>query len=244
VNYSKIPVGFKNGYNLRDLPTSPPERAKEQSNGAMPVAKSSGMSGKAETGTARNEQVVSGSQPVRVAQAGDAGMDDGFWIKALVTAGLAIYEGNKLIMTGSVEAVDALYRHMTKTNQDTAKTQQVLKSQSDGNSEKEEEKRKGQGKNKAEDKNKQINQQKKPNPSDNIDPGKDIEEQLKGQGQLRDLRNNPNWKEKIGIQDALKRKYSELKEMVKNGELSKKGLRQIEKAFEGRDLGKRGGKKK
>jgi hypothetical protein len=62
VDYSKIPAGFKKGYNLRDLPTSPPERAKEHSNGAMPVAKSSRMSGKAETGTARNEQVVSGSQ--------------------------------------------------------------------------------------------------------------------------------------------------------------------------------------
>jgi hypothetical protein len=62
VDYSKIPAGFKKGYNLWDLPTSPPERAKEHSNGAMPVAKSSGMSGKAETGTARNEQVVSGSQ--------------------------------------------------------------------------------------------------------------------------------------------------------------------------------------
>jgi Bacterial toxin 33 len=62
VDYSKIPAGFKKGYNLWDLPTSPPERAKEHSNGAMPVAKSSGVSGKAETGTARNEHVVSGSQ--------------------------------------------------------------------------------------------------------------------------------------------------------------------------------------
>jgi Bacterial toxin 34 len=132
VDYSKIPAGFKKGYNLWDLPTSPPERAKEHSNGAMPVAKSSGVSGKAETGTARNEQVVSGSQPVRVAQAGDAGMDDGFWIKALVTAGLAIYEGNKLIMTGSVDAVDALYRNWKRTHQDTTKPPQVLKASQRG----------------------------------------------------------------------------------------------------------------
>jgi hypothetical protein len=58
---------------------------------------------------------------VRMSQAGDAGMDDGFWIKALVTADLAIYEGNKLIMTGSVEAVDALYRHVMKSSQDDGK---------------------------------------------------------------------------------------------------------------------------
>jgi hypothetical protein len=76
--------------------------------------------------------------------------------------------------------------------------------------------------------------------SEKIDPGKTIEKQLQGKGQLKDLRSGRNWDEKISINDALRKTYSELQDMVKNGELSKSGLRRIEKAFEGRDLGKRG----
>jgi hypothetical protein len=76
--------------------------------------------------------------------------------------------------------------------------------------------------------------------SEKIDPGKTIEKQLQGKGQLKDLRSGKNWDEKISINDALRKTYSELQDMVKNGELSKSGLRRIEKAFEGRDLGKRG----
>jgi hypothetical protein len=73
-----------------------------------------------------------------------------------------------------------------------------------------------------------------------IDPDKTIEQQLRGKGQLRDLKRSKNWKEKISVDEAVQKKIGELREMVRNGELSKKGLRQIEKAFEGRDLGKRG----
>jgi RHS repeat-associated protein len=71
-----------------------------------------------------------------------------------------------------------------------------------------------------------------------------IDRQLQGSGQLKDLRGNPNWDEEISINDALRKTPRELEEMVKSGEISKKGYRQIEKAFEGRDLGKRGKNKK
>jgi hypothetical protein len=45
VDYSKIPAGFKKGYNLWDLPTSPPERAKEQPDTAAPILIAGGLGG-------------------------------------------------------------------------------------------------------------------------------------------------------------------------------------------------------
>ena len=66
---------------------------------------------------------------MQIAQAGDAGMDEGFWGKVLVGAGLAIYEGGKLVITGSAEAVNALYQHFIKKDQAPSKTQQIFKSQ-------------------------------------------------------------------------------------------------------------------
>lgn len=75
-----------------------------------------------------------------------------------------------------------------------------------------------------------------------IEPDIPIESQLAGLGQLRDLRKNPNLKG-IDINSLLKRTPNQLEEMLSNGEISSKTYRQIMKAFEGRDLGKRGKKK-
>jgi Bacterial toxin 34 len=72
------------------------------------------------------------STPMRVAQSADVGMDDGFWFKALVGAGLAVYEGNKLITIGSPEAVNALYQQVMKTHQNTTQPPQVLKASQRG----------------------------------------------------------------------------------------------------------------
>lgn len=72
-----------------------------------------------------------------------------------------------------------------------------------------------------------------------IQPDVPIETQLAGLGQLRDLRSNPNLKG-IDINFLLKQTPNQLQEMVKNQEIDSKTYRQIMKAFERRDLGKRG----
>ena len=75
----------------------------------------------------------------------------------------------------------------------------------------------------------------------NWDPNTPIQDQLKGQGQLRDLRNNPNL-DGVDINDLLRKTPNELNDMLKNGKINKKTYKQLKKAFEGRDLGKRGKK--
>lgn len=72
-----------------------------------------------------------------------------------------------------------------------------------------------------------------------IKPDIPIEKQLAGLGQLRDLRTNPNLKG-IDINNFLTKTPNELKEMLNNQEINSKTYRQIMKAFEDRDLGKRG----
>jgi hypothetical protein len=66
-----------------------------------------------------------------------------------------------------------------------------------------------------------------------------IQIQLAGLGQLRDLRTNPNLKG-IDINFLLAQTPHQLAELRDSGEINSKTYRQIMKAFEGRDLGKRG----
>ena len=72
-----------------------------------------------------------------------------------------------------------------------------------------------------------------------IQPNVPIETQLAGLGQLKDLRSNPNLKG-IDINFLLKQTPDRLQEMLNDREIEPKTYRQIMKAFEGRDLGKRG----
>ena len=72
-----------------------------------------------------------------------------------------------------------------------------------------------------------------------IQPNIPIETQLAGLGQLKDLRSNPNLKG-IDINFLLKQTPHQLEEMLNNQDIELKTYRQIMKAFEGRDLGKRG----
>jgi hypothetical protein len=72
-----------------------------------------------------------------------------------------------------------------------------------------------------------------------IQPNIPLETQLAGLGQLKDLRSNPNLKG-IDINFLLKQTPNQLEEMLNNQEIESKTYRQIMKAFEGRDLGKRG----
>lgn len=72
-----------------------------------------------------------------------------------------------------------------------------------------------------------------------IQPDVPIETQLSGMGQLRDMRRNPNLKG-VDINFLLKQTPERLNEMLERKELDAKTYRQIMKAFEGRDLGKRG----
>ncbi len=62
-----------------------------------------------------------------------------------------------------------------------------------------------------------------------------IQNLLKGKGQLAALRRNPNLKG-VDIDALLKKSPVQLEQMVKDGTLSSKVLKQIKKAFEGRDL--------
>jgi hypothetical protein len=68
---------------------------------------------------------------------------------------------------------------------------------------------------------------------------KTVEQLLAGKGQLKDLRANPNLKGE-DINSLLKNTLAELEQMAKDGDISKRTLKQIKKAFEGRDLGGRG----
>ena len=72
-----------------------------------------------------------------------------------------------------------------------------------------------------------------------------VQRQLEGKGQLGNLRRNPNLKN-VDIECLLKKSPEELEEMARKGEISQETLRQIKKAFQGRDLGgsKGGGKGK
>jgi hypothetical protein len=70
-------------------------------------------------------------------------------------------------------------------------------------------------------------------------PDVPIQTQLAGTGQLRDLRTNPNLKG-ADINFLLVQTPRSLEELRDNGEIDSKTYRQIMKAFEGRDLGKRG----
>jgi hypothetical protein len=72
-----------------------------------------------------------------------------------------------------------------------------------------------------------------------IDPNIPIQKQLSGLGQLRDLRTNPNLKG-VDINIFLSKTPLELNRMLNNQEINLKTYRQIMKAFESRDLGKRG----
>ena len=72
-----------------------------------------------------------------------------------------------------------------------------------------------------------------------IDPDIPIQNQLAGIGQLRNLRTNPNLKG-IDINQLLIKTPNQLKTMLNNQEINRKTYRQIMKAFENRDLGKRG----
>lgn len=69
-----------------------------------------------------------------------------------------------------------------------------------------------------------------------------LQKQLQGQGQLRDLRTNPNLRG-IDLEYWLQRTPAELKEArdnPNNQEITRKMYRLLMKAFEKRDLGKRG----
>ncbi|MCL1792197.1 MAG: hypothetical protein FWG40_12815, partial [Peptococcaceae bacterium] len=78
------------------------------------------------------------------------------------------------------------------------------------------------------------------NPNWAPDPNKPIEKQLQGKGQLNDLRRNPNIEKGVDVNDLLSKTPMELEEMRRRGEISDKTLKQIKKAFEGRDLGGKG----
>lgn len=72
-----------------------------------------------------------------------------------------------------------------------------------------------------------------------IQPDIPIENQLAGLGQLRDIRTNPNLKG-VDINFILRQTPTQLKEMLDNSEIDSRTYKQIMKAFESRDLGKRG----
>jgi hypothetical protein len=70
-------------------------------------------------------------------------------------------------------------------------------------------------------------------------PDVPIQNQLAGMGQLRDLRTNPNLKG-ADINFLLEQTPRSLDALRDNGDIDSKTYRQIMKAFEGRDLEKRG----
>ena len=70
-------------------------------------------------------------------------------------------------------------------------------------------------------------------------PDVPIETQLAGIGQLRDLRTNPNLKG-AELNFLLQQTPHQLEALRNAGEIDRKTYKQIMKAFEGRDLGKRG----
>lgn len=68
-----------------------------------------------------------------------------------------------------------------------------------------------------------------------------IQKLLEGTGQLRNLKNNPNLRG-VDIKYLLQRTPAELEQLAKSGIINSKTLKQIKKAFEGRDLGTKGRK--
>ena len=75
-----------------------------------------------------------------------------------------------------------------------------------------------------------------------IDPNIPIQTQLAGLGQLRDLRANPNLKG-ADINFLIQQTPMQLEKLLRLGEIDAKTYKQIMKAFEGQDLGKRGKRK-
>lgn len=75
-----------------------------------------------------------------------------------------------------------------------------------------------------------------------INPDIPIQNQLAGLGQLRDLRTNPNL-QGADISFLLQQTPRQLEGLLRLGEIEAKTYKQIMKAFEGRDLGKRGKRK-
>lgn len=79
-------------------------------------------------------------------------------------------------------------------------------------------------------------------PTKTIQPDMSLQKQLQGKGQLRDLRTNPNLRG-IDLEYWLQKTPEELKEArddANNKEMSKRIYKLLMKAFEKRDLGKRG----
>jgi len=79
-------------------------------------------------------------------------------------------------------------------------------------------------------------------PPQTIQPDMSLQKQLQGKGQLRDLRTNPNLRG-IDLEYWLQKTPQELKEArddANNKEMSKRIYKLLMKAFEKRDLGKRG----
>jgi hypothetical protein len=70
-------------------------------------------------------------------------------------------------------------------------------------------------------------------------PNVPIYTQLAGLGQLRDLRTNPNLKG-ADLNFLLTQTPQQLEQLLAEGEITAKTYKQIMKAFQGRDLGKRG----
>lgn len=73
--------------------------------------------------------------------------------------------------------------------------------------------------------------------ANNVEPDVSIENQLAGKGQLRNLRNNPNI-EDVDINEILRMTPREVEERFKGSSAGNDLIKQINKAFEGRDLGK------
>ena len=79
-------------------------------------------------------------------------------------------------------------------------------------------------------------------PAKTIQPDMSLQKQLQGKGQLRDLRTNPNLRG-IDLEYWLQKTPQELKQPrddPNNKEMSKRIYKLLMKAFERRDLGKRG----
>jgi len=64
-----------------------------------------------------------------------------------------------------------------------------------------------------------------------------VQQSLQGQGQLRDLRNNPNLR-RVNIDELVNKTPAQLETMARSGEISRSTLTQIKKAFQGRNLGR------
>ena len=74
-----------------------------------------------------------------------------------------------------------------------------------------------------------------------VDPDISLQKQLEGTGQLRDLRHTPN-SFGVSMDSLLEMTPRQVEELLRGVEGGKDLIKQISKAFEGRDLGKRGKK--